>query len=349
MIALIIGGFYIGQSNSAKTTSISGILSENISANQSYMKELKSEHKEIPKWLINETNTMQKSQKAFSSHNWAEAAKYRINILDRDLAYAKKNRVDYSQDAGLIYVKREKKILKFVQNHNVYPDMIGRGLSGLGLVFDSLTSLFPELFVAIMIFMLSGKFTVKYQHNKNMDQLFPISNKRLDNSKLIATFLAGLVIYLMIIFISLVIGTLTHGFGSMQYPVAIEYLTKVKISPIWIILCQGIILQILGILAFLLLAQVISFIFKNKIITIMLTLLLTFLQTISPIFFPVVHPIVHLLPGVYLLGGFVANLHVAFMTHNYSANFTQGCIVSIIYILILLSIRTMQNRISQRL
>jgi hypothetical protein len=348
LIVIIIGGFYAGQYTSSSTRSVAGLLTDNISFNDKQIKEIKKSGKAIPAWLSKEQKLMKRIQVSFDKHEWSQVAKDRITLIDIDAAYAKKYHITAKEDPGLIYFQRQKLILQFVKSHNVYPNINNSALSGLNFTLDTLNILFPELFVVIIIFMVVGNLTKKYQNKKNVNLLFPLKSNVMDNSKLITSFTAAIVVYFVIIASTLLIGTIFNGLGHFQYPIIFETAKSIKSIPIWIVLLKTMSLQILGIFAVLLLAQIFSGIFKNTVLTIMITVLVTVFQSVAPIVFTSFYSIMHIIPEMYLTGGFVVNNHIATITNNHAITYDQGVLVSIIWIFVLLSIRMSQQKIEKK-
>ncbi|MDR3190852.1 MAG: hypothetical protein LBT80_06555 [Lactobacillaceae bacterium] len=345
VIMLLLGGYFHLQYNASNLSQFDGALNINMASEKQAIAKSKAHNQPVDEKLTQRYAIETKIKKAFTNKQWSKVAKSKLALLKLDAANNADDQAKISNDNAQ-QAKLAK--LKFIEEHNVYPDMRGDGVSGVNYVSSVMNSLLPEIIIALMIFMLTADLTKKYQRNKNMDLILPIKTNHLDNYLLCSTFAAGVLVYGAVLVIAFGLGTIFFGPGHLAYPEVLQNTVAYTAIPIWKVIVEGGVLQLLGIIGFLLFAQVIGSIFKHQLLTIMVTLLVTMAQIAAPIILPVLDPILKWVPGVYLQGGLIVNQHVAKEALNPAVNFSNGCLVTLAYIVLLYTIRTAQNHMQAK-
>lgn len=144
----------------------------------------------------------------------------------------------------------------------------------------------------------------------------------------------------MSLLISLALASIITGAGHFQYPVIVYSSDLFTTAPIWLILLQTFLLHTLGILNLVLIVSLISFLVKNRMITLLITVILIIGSSMVGRSLDMLYSILHLNPFTYFLGADVVTNLLACETGNSNITFLNGvfslCILAVILIVVVL-------------
>lgn len=333
-------GIYAGNNRAANNSNLAKFAELDYTYNQ---KQAKIDSKFVDDFISARMSHEKTTIDAFNNKDWAKAAKNSLFTTNQDIASLEKAG---GRDDQIADFKSQKAVLEYVEKHNVYPEIPAFGITGFNFLFDSLTIYFPWFWFSVIIFVIIPIFTWKFQNGKNMDNLIPKNNIALDFDRLLT---AGIVVvssYFVLILFAFGLASLFHGIGDPNFPIIIQNETLGATQPIGHMLIKTVILQTLSLLAAIVLGQFISNLTKSEMLAAFLTVGVLLLQIIAPFIFSFMNSFIQLIPGVYVNAPKILNGSLIQVTKNTNLTFSNGVIILLFAIIIVILMNISYNRIT---
>jgi len=267
---------------------------------------------------------------------WKEA--YYLQWQDEEKNYEMiSNNPTISSDFKMA-VDRQRKIYQALYPLNIKAHTLEFPTHGIDQIVWILEAIIPTLFVIAIIFMLTQLFAERYQNHLDTAQLYPFSKVAFAMSSLGVGVGYVTVLFIGISGFSFLVGSLTSGFGQLDYPYPIYSLVnqEVTIGKIQDMLFPGLLLAFLAFIVIVEVVYLIAYFFKQKMPVLFLSLigivgLLFSIQTIQPL-----QRIAHLIPFTYLRSVDILSGRLPKQIDNVNLNWGMGLVLLPCLIILLL-------------
>ena len=235
-------------------------------------------------------------------------------------------------------VDRERKTYQALYPLNIKAHNLVYPTHGIDQIVWILELIIPSLFVVAIIFMLTQLFSERYQNHLDTAHLYPFSKVKFTISSLGVGVGYVTVLFIGISGFSFLVGSLTSGFGQLDYPYPIYSLVnqEVTIGKIQDVLFPGLFLAFLAFIVIVEVVYLIAYFFKQKMPVLFLSLigivgLLFGIQTIQPL-----QRIAHLIPFTYLRSVEILSGRLPKQIDNVNLNWSMGMFLLPCLIILLL-------------
>ena len=267
---------------------------------------------------------------------WKEA--YYLQWQDEEKSYEILSKQPTSSSDLKMAVDRERKTYQALYPLNIKAHNLVYPTHGIDQIVWILELIIPSLFVVAIIFMLTQLFAERYQNNLDIAQLYPFSKVTFALSSLGVGVSYVTVLFIGICGFSFLVGSLTSGFGQLDYPYPIYSLVnqEVTIGKIQDVLFPGLLLAFLTFIVIVEVVYLIAYFFKQKMPVLFLSLigivgLLFGIQTIQPL-----QRIAHLIPFTYLRSVEILSGRLPKQIDNVNLNWSMGMVLLPCLIILLL-------------
>jgi len=267
---------------------------------------------------------------------WKEA--YYLQWQDEEKSYEIVSKQPTSSSDLKMAVDRERKTYQALYPLNIKAHNLVYPTHGIDQIVWILELIIPSLFVVAIIFMLTQLFAERYQNHLDTAHLYPFSKVKFAISSLGVGVGYVSVLFIGISGFSFLVGSLTSGFGQLDYPYPIYSLVnqEVTIGKIQDVLFPGLLLAFLAFIVIVEVVYLIAYFFKQKMPVLFLSLigivgLLFGIQTIQPL-----QKIAHLIPFTYLRSVEILSGRLPKQIDNVNLNWSMGMVLLPCLIILLL-------------
>ena len=267
---------------------------------------------------------------------WKEA--YYLQWQDEEKSYEIVSKQPTSSSDLKMAVDRERKTYQALYPLNIKAHNLVYPTHGIDQIVWILELIIPSLFVVAIIFMLTQLFAERYQNHLDTAHLYPFSKVKFAISSLGVGVGYVSVLFIGISGFSFLVGSLTSGFGQLDYPYPIYSLVnqEVTIGKIQDVLFPGLFLAFLSFIVIVEVVYLIAYFFKQKMHVLFLSLigivgLLFGIQTIHPL-----QRIAHLIPFTYLRSVEILSGRLPKQIDNVNLNWDMGLVLLPCLIILLL-------------
>ena len=267
---------------------------------------------------------------------WKEA--YYLQWQDEEKSYEIVSKQPTSSSDLKMAVDRERKTYQALYPLNIKAHNLVYPTHGIDQIVWILELIIPSLFVVAIIFMLTQLFAERYQNHLDTAQLYPFSKVAFAMSSLGVGVGYVTVLFIGISGFSFLVGSLTSGFGQLDYPYPIYSLVnqEVTIGKIQDVLFPGLFLDFLAFIVIVEVVYLIAYFFKQKMPVLFISLigivgLLFGIQTIQPL-----QRIAHLIPFTYLRSVEILSGRLPKLIDNVNLNWDMGLVLLPCLIVLLL-------------
>jgi len=267
---------------------------------------------------------------------WKEA--YYLQWQDEEKSYEIVSKQPTSSSDLKMAVDRERKTYQALYPLNIKAHNLVYPTHGIDQIVWILELIIPSLFVVAIIFMLTQLFAERYQNHLDTAHLYPFSKVKFAISSLGVGVGYVSVLFIGISGFSFLVGSLTSGFGQLDYPYPIYSLVnqEVTIGKIQDVLFPGLLLAFLAFIVIVEVVYLIAYFFKQKMPVLFLSLigivgLLFGIQTIQPL-----QRIAHLIPFTYLRSVEILSGRLPKLIDNVNLNWDMGLVLLPCLIILLL-------------
>lgn len=267
---------------------------------------------------------------------WKEA--YYLQWQAEEKSYEIVSKQPTSSSDLKMAVDRERKTYQALYPLNIKAHNLVYPTHGIDQIVWILELIIPSLFVVAIIFMLTQLFTERYQNHLDTAHLYPFSKVKFAISSLGVGVGYVTVLFIGISGFSFLVGSLTSGFGQLDYPYPIYSLVnqEVTIGKIQDVLFPGLFLAFLAFIVIVEVVYLITYFFKQKMPVLFLSLigivgLLFGIQTIQPL-----QKIAHLIPFTYLRSVEILSGRLPKQIDNVNLNWSMGMVLLPCLIILLL-------------
>ena len=267
---------------------------------------------------------------------WKEA--YYLQWQDVEKSYEILSKEPTASSDLKMAVDRERKTYQALYPLNIKAHNLVYPTYGIDQIVWILEAIIPSLFVVAIIFMLTQLFAERYQNHLDTAQLYPFSKVAFAMSSLGVGVGYVTVLFIGISGFSFLVGSLTSGFGQLDYPYPIYSLVnqEVTIGKIQDVLFPGLLLAFLAFIVIVEVVYLIASFFKQKMPILFLSLigivgLLFGIQTIQPL-----QKIAHLIPFTYLRSVDILSGRLPKQIDNVNLNWSMGMVLLPCLIILLL-------------
>ena len=267
---------------------------------------------------------------------WKEA--YYLQWQDVEKSYEILSKEPTASSDLKMAVDRERKTYQALYPLNIKAHNLVYPTYGIDQIVWILEAIIPSLFVVAIIFMLTQLFAERYQNHLDTAQLYPFSKVAFAMSSLGVGVGYVTVLFIGISGFSFLVGSLTSGFGQLDYPYPIYSLVnqEVTIGKIQDVLFPGLFLAFLSFIVIVEVVYLIAYFFKQKMPVLFLSLigivgLLFGIQTIQPL-----QRIAHLIPFTYLRSVEILSGRLPKQIDNVNLNWDMGLVLLPCLIILLL-------------
>ena len=349
LLAIVISIAFYMNSGTAQKLSLESQIQSSIVKNEQVIKE--NEDK-LSQTTDTESEEYQFTKKNLElKQNQLEERKHILSLLEQQKwkeAYALQAKYE-EQTFGIISkeahssaelkqaVYREWKVYEALSPLNIKAHHLDFPTYGIDQIVWTLTTIIPTLFLISIIFMLTQLFTDRFKGNLDTAKLLPFSKVKFA----ISSFGVGVgyvtIVFLVICAISLFLGLLNQGLGTLEYPYPIFDVVKQEIVIVKIqnILLESLVLELLVFIFIVEVVYLISFFFKQKTVALFISLILIVgfvfgINVIEPL-----QRVAHIIPFTYLRSVEVLTGSLPQNIHNAQLSGSMGIIVLPILIIIL--------------
>ena len=267
---------------------------------------------------------------------WKEA--YYLQWQDVEKSYEILSKEPTASSDLKMAVDRERKTYQALYPLNIKAHNLVYPTYGIDQIVWILEAIIPSLFVIAIIFMLTQLFAERYQNHLDTAHLYPFSKVTFAISSLGVGVGYVTVLFIGISGFSFLVGSLTSGFGQLDYPYPIYSLVnqEVTIGKIQDVLFPGLLLAFLAFIVIVEVVYLIAYFFKQKMPVLFLSLigivgLLFGIQTIQPL-----QRIAHLIPFTYLRSVEILSGGLPKQIDNVNLNWSMGIVLLPCLIILLL-------------
>lgn len=342
MIILIFGvfGVYFANRSATNNVNIVALVAGDTKDMQRQQHQFKSRGHKVPKALTIRLKRELALKAAYDNKDWSTAAANKIKINNEDIQ-SSKNSGDQQGVSALITENIE---LEFVKANNVFPEVEDMGVHSVNFLNDLFDIYFPIVVTVLFTFMVVPLFIEKYQHEKNMDLLFPRSSVWLESNRFITGFFVMFFSFVLLVCVAVAVSGIFSGLGNPHYPVVIVRSMPGPTISIIKVIFEALCLQILALLSLIGLIQLVSNLTQNQNLTLLLVIGFSVCQTIAASKLAFLNSIVNWIPGTYFNTISVIDGTVAFETNNHAVTFMNGIIMLLAYNIILISVNLLTNK-----
>ncbi len=258
---------------------------------------------------------------------WKEA--YYLQWQDEEKSYEIVSKQPTSSSDLKMAVDRERKTYQALYPLNIKAHNLVYPTHGIDQIVWILELIIPSLFVVAIIFMLTQLFAERYQNHLDTAHLYPFSKVKFAISSLGVGVGYVTVLFIGISGFSFLVGSLTSGFGQLDYPYPIYSLVnqEVTIGKIQDVLFPSLLLAFLAFIIIVEVVYLIAYFFKQKMPVLFLSLigivgLLFGIQTIQPL-----QKIAHLIPFTYLRSVEILSGRLPKQIDNVNLNWDMGLVL----------------------
>lgn len=268
---------------------------------------------------------LEESLEAVEEENWELAYSNRI-LLNERLLYEHENEGEgrLLPEEAIEVLSRENLLYENLAGLNIEISTDGYETMGVNFIYRVMFTLFPFFIILIILVYLTELFISPFKEDKDIERLFPQKYTTIMNKRVLFGVVFSIVIYMTSVFLSGVVGTLFHQFGTLEYPMVDLFH---EVIPIRVYILQMGILQVLSIIMVTLIVALISLVTKSKLITLLLTIVVGIGIPLILRFVDVFNGILHLIPFTFLMSGEVVSNQLAYEKGNSSISFCSGVIV----------------------
>ena len=267
---------------------------------------------------------------------WKEA--YYLQWQDEEKNYEVMSNQPTSDSELKMAVDRQRKIYQALYPLNIKAHTLEFPTHGIDQIVWILEAIIPTLFVIAIIFMLTQLFAERYQNHLDTAHLYPFSKVKFAISSLGVGVGYVTVLFIGISGFSFLVGSLTSGFGQLDYPYPIYSLVnqEVTIGKIQDVLFPSLLLAFLAFIVIVEVVYLIAYFFKQKMPVLFLSLigivgLLFGIQTIQPL-----QSIAHLIPFTYLRSVEILSGRLPKQINNVDLHWSMGMVLLPCLIILLL-------------
>ena len=231
---------------------------------------------------------------------WKEA--YDLQAKHEEKTFGRISKEAHSSAELKQAVYREWKVYEALYPLNIKAHLLDFPTYGIDQVVWTLTIIIPTLFLISIIFMLTQLFTDRFKGNLDTAKLLPFSKVKFAISSLGVGIGYVSIVFLLICAISLFLGLFNQGLGTLEYPYPIFDVAKQEIVIVKIqnILLESLVLEFLVFIVIVEVVYLISFIFKQKTVSLFISLILIVgfvfgINVIEPL-----QKVAHIIPFTYL-------------------------------------------------
>ena len=267
---------------------------------------------------------------------WKEA--YYLQWQDEEKSYEIVSKQPTSSSDLKMAVDRERKTYQALYPLNIKAHNLVYPTHGIDQIVWILELIIPSLFVVAIIFMLTQLFAERYQNHLDTAHLYPFSKVKFAISSLGVGVGYVSVLFIGISGFSFLVGSLTSGFGQLDYPYPIYSLVnqEVTIGKIQDVLFPSLLLAFLAFIIIVEVVYLIAYFFKQNMPVLFLSLigivgLLFGIQIIQPL-----QKIAHLIPFTYLRSVEILSGRLPKLIDNVNLNWDMGLVLLPCLIILLL-------------
>ena len=267
---------------------------------------------------------------------WEEA--YYLQWQAEEKSYETVSNAPTSSSDLKIAVDRERKTYQALYPLNIKAHSLDYPTHGIDQIVWILETLLPNLFVIAIIFILTQLFAERYQNHLDTAQLYPFSKVTFSLASLEVGVGYVTVLFIGICGFSFLVGSLTAGFGQLDYPYPFYSLTnqEVTIGKIQDVLFPSLLLAFLSIIVIVEVVYLIAYFFKQKMPVLFISLigLVGFIfgtKSIEPL-----QRIAHLIPFTYLRSVEILSGKLPNQIHNVDLNWGMEMVLLPCTIILLL-------------
>ena len=267
---------------------------------------------------------------------WKEA--YYLQWQDEEKSYEIVSKQPTSSSDLKMAVDRERKTYQALYPLNIKAHNLVYPTHGIDQIVWILELIIPSLFVVAIIFMLTQLFAERYQNHLDTAHLYPFSKVKFAISSLGVGVGYVSVLFIGISGFSFLVGSLTSGFGQLDYPYPIYSLVnqEVTIGKIQDVLFPSLLLTFLAFIVIVEVVYLIAYFFKQKMPVLFISLigivgLLFGIQTIQPL-----QRIAHLIPFTYLRSVEILSGRLSKQIDNVNLNWSMGMVLLPCLVILLL-------------
>ena len=349
LLAIVISIAFYMNSGTAQKLSLESQIQSSIVKNEQVIKENEDklsqttdteseEYQFTKKNLELKQNQLEERKHILSlleQQKWKEA--YALQAKYEEKSFGRISKEAHSSAELKRAVYREWKVYEALSPLNIKAHHLGFPTYGIDQVVWTLTTIIPTLFLISIIFMLTQLFTDRFKGNLDTAKLLPFSKVKFA----ISSFGVGVgyvtIVFLVICAISLFLGLLNQGLGTLEYPYPIFDVVKQEIVIVKIqnILLESLVLELLVFIVIVEVVYLISFFFKQKTVSLFISLILIVgfvfgINVIEPL-----QRVAHIIPFTYLRSVEVLTGSLPQNIHNAQLSGSMGIIVLPILIIIL--------------
>ena len=267
---------------------------------------------------------------------WKEA--YYLQWQAEEKSYEIVSKQPTSSSDLKMAVDRERKTYQALYPLNIKAHSLDYPTHGIDQIVWILETLLPNLFVIAIIFILTQLFAERYQNHLDTAQLYPFSKVTFSLASLEVGVGYVTVLFIGICGFSFLVGSLTAGFGQLDYPYPFYSLTnqEVTIGKIQDVLFPSLLLAFLSIIVIVEVVYLIAYFFKQKMPVLFISLigLVGFIfgtKSIEPL-----QRIAHLIPFTYLRSVEILSGKLPNQIHNVDLNWGMEMVLLPCTIILLL-------------
>ena len=349
LLAIVISIAFFMNSRTAQNLSLESQIQSSIVKNEQLIKENEDklsqttdteseEYQFTKKNLELKQNQLEERKHILSlleQQKWKEAYALQAKHEEKTFGIVSKEAHSSAELKRAVY--REWKVYEALAPLNIKAHHLGFPTYGIDQVVWTLTTIIPTLFLISIIFMLTQLFTDRFKGNLDTAKLLPFSKVKFA----ISSFGVGVgyvtIVFLVICAISLFLGLLNQGLGTLEYPYPIFDVVKQEIVIVKIqnILLESLVLELLVFIVIVEVVYLISFFFKQKTVALFISLILIVgfvfgINVIEPL-----QRVAHIIPFTYLRSVEVLTGSLPQNIHNAQLSGSMGIIVLPILIIIL--------------
>lgn len=259
--------------------------------------------------------------------NWRESLKLQLELLEESDIQNIEKATLFSEHDYKRFVYNKKATYEILAKENLEPEINGHEIKGITFAYRMIDNLFPAIFTLCMIAFFSNIFSSSLIDKMDIEDMFPVNQKKWQVQKIANFFLMGVFLNLIWISLAFLIAGLVNGFGSLNYPINLVTDNLTDTSPVISVMAQAALLQLLAILFLILAVYLIALLSKKS----MSTLFISLITVVGPIlltgYLVPLSKYLHLSPTTYFHALRVVTNQLAFENTNPHIHLVTGLIV----------------------
>ena len=267
---------------------------------------------------------------AYKEGNWKDYYKNDSKLISIDIEALQSDR-NYNDKEFINTLMMHQEYADYMAKYNLSYDQSFIPIQGISYMARVMNDYLPILATFIIVFIASLMYCSSYVNEMDIHTLIPIHRIERQKTKLLVGVFCGFLLYVFLIVLSIMCGTIGSTFGSLQTPILTYTLEKAKeFVPLIHILPQVLLLTCLSIFFIVNFVSLISLLTKKRMpcLIVSLVIVLGFLVMTTSII-PLA-PYVHLLPTTYISALKVISGEMMQVTNNGNINFMNGVIVLVL-------------------